>query len=584
MGWIWIKEFRGGLDTRRMHEATASSVLVKAHNGHVTRGGEFEKRFAFVSEFSLPPETRGLFYDRFGLVVFGSAPPPVLPTGVSYQRLQHPSGSLALSRVLSVDMFQRLPYVVGEFADGSVHHFYDGVRVEDWFDGRARASFDVSGGTEATSVDDIKVAGVSIISAPVSWQGDLTATAQAIAVAVNEHTSLPDYHASTFGARVNVVVDTSEVGVAPNGRVVEFSVSGDLVINPSTGLVLSGGVDNEVVFQPGRFVKMIGSKMYSTAESLFHFSGIRRPDSWTTDIVGAGVIDMSLELSGSERLIAFDRYQGFIAIFSERVVQIWYVDPDPSLNRFVQSLHNTGTASARSVTAFGDNDIFYLDESGLRSLHARDSSNAAATTDIGVPVDDPITRKLISLSAIEREKVIGLVEPRTGRFWLVMKDEIFVFSYFRSAQISAWSTYGTVDNGGNSFEVDDVVVHNRRVYLRSGDTIYCYGGVETGEQTDSTVAEVWLPYLDADMPTKAKSWTGVDAALSGEWSVSAAAQPTDLAVEDVPLVLASTTYNTGRIPIHHTSSHLSVRFRSRGDGRARLGSVVVHYGGNDDQD
>ena len=40
MGTIWVKEFTGGLDTRRLPVTTTAGVLIKANNGHINRGGE----------------------------------------------------------------------------------------------------------------------------------------------------------------------------------------------------------------------------------------------------------------------------------------------------------------------------------------------------------------------------------------------------------------------------------------------------------------------------------------------------------------------------------------------------------------
>ena len=91
MGVIWVKEFTGGLDTRRLPETTPAGVMIRAKDGHVTRGGEFEKRAAFVPTFSLPAGTIGLAHTRTGLVVFGHAASPTMPSGVAYQRRLDPS-------------------------------------------------------------------------------------------------------------------------------------------------------------------------------------------------------------------------------------------------------------------------------------------------------------------------------------------------------------------------------------------------------------------------------------------------------------------------------------------------------------
>lgn len=693
MGTVWIREFVGGLDTRRMPVTTAGGVLVKASNGHITRGGEFEKRAAFVEEINLLAGTIGLAATRGSLYTFGSGAPPAMPAGVTYQRLQHPT-NLALSRVLSVDLYAGKLYVVGEFADGSTHHFYDGVRVAAWFDGRARASFEVTGGgvvpavpasgsfeiTGGTSgsgnnvtgvtIDGVplmsgavahtgnnattaaavaaainalvsapdytatasgqtvtvtastaaatpngkaivvgvagnvtignnqnmagganattarlaalKVDGVSIINAPVNWTTSHEDTALAIAAAINAFTSVPDYEATAVGAQVNII--SAAAGVAANGRPVAFTLENGLAVTPSTGLVLANGAASATTFQPGTFVKTIGQKVYSVSGPLAHFSGIKEPTKWTTDYVGAGFVDMSTETSGSEELVALAKYQNLVAVFAERVIQVWFFDPDPTLNRQTQVLNNTGTISPHSVTQFGDNDIFYLDESGLRSLKARDSSNAAATTDIGVPVDTLIVDKLADMSLVQRQDIVGLIEPRDGRFWLIMRDVIYVFSYFSGAKVSAWSTYTPTDEDGTPFQIDAATVYNKRVYVRSGNKIFVYGGIGPRPVYDGTIAEAWLPYLDANSPTRSKEWTGIDAALTGEWEVRYSLNPNNEAADDLVATLFRTTYTEDRVPSLGNSTHLGLRFRSKGNGPAKLSAVVAHYLGDDDED
>lgn len=580
MGTIWVREFTGGLDTRRMPETTSGGVLIRALNGHISRGGEFEKRAAFVDEYTLPANTFGLAVSPSSLYVFGSAVAPAMPTGVLYQRLQHPAASPMVD-ILSIDLYAGKLYAVAEFQDGSVFHFYDGVRVTDWYDGRARATFNVVngvGGGSPSTMSSIQVNGVSIMGGAITWPGNPQDMASAIASSINSATTSPDYTAVASGTSVSIVA--SSPGAASNGFAVTFNTTNGLVVDPATGLKMANGSDAAATYQPGRFVKTIGKKVYAVSGPNMHFSGIAAPTKWTTSTVGAGFIDMSTEASGSEELIALAKYQNQVAVFAEGIIQIWYTDPDPSLNRQSQVLSNTGTVSPRSVTQFGDNDLFYLDESGLRSLRARDSSNAAATTDIGVPVDTLVVEKLNALDIDERQKVIGLIEPRDGRFWLIVKDTIFVFSFFNGAKVSAWSTYTASTKHGDveaTFTIDDAVVYGRRVYVRAGDKIMSYGGSGNDVQYDDTVAEAWLPYLDADAPTVKKNFTSVDAALRGTWAVYAAMQPNDISVEDEVAILAETTFNHDDVPGIGESTHISLRFRSGGSGPATLGSAVIQY-------
>lgn len=581
MGTIWVRQFTGGLDTRRLPETTPGGVLVKANNGHITSGGEFEKRAAFVEAYSLPAGTFGIYHQSTGIVVFGSASAPTMPSGVIYQQLVHPDGSTAMQGLLSASLFSGKIYAVAQFVDGSIEHYYDGARVTDWFDGRARANFRVTGGVSGDTLADLKVDGVSILTGPISWTTSNVNTAGLIAAAINSLTSSPDYSAVAVGDQVDIVATTA--GAASNGFGVEPTLTGTLTVSPATGIVLANGSDDTTTYTPGPFVVTLGSKVYALAGPELHFSGIAAPTKWTTDVTGAGLIDMSQYDSEAMALTAVANYQTFIAVFAGRVIIIEYVDPDPSLNRKSQVLKNTGTESPRSVTEFGDNDVFYLDESGCRSLRARDASNAATTTDVGTPIDNTITLKLQGFSDSDRAKIIGLVNPVDGRFWLIMGDEIMVFSFFANAKVSAWSQYLTTCTAAGvttSFSVDDATVWNRRVYLRSGDTIYAYSGLDAVPVYDETVAEAWLPYLDADQPTMPKQWAGIDAAVKGTWSVGVGMEPTDLSVEDLVSTIAMTTYNGGRIAFDGESTHASLRFRSQGTGPAVLSAAALHYEGD----
>lgn len=694
MGTIWIKDFKGGLDARRMPETLQGGSAILARDGHVNRGGEFEQRPAFVEEFDLPAGlTIGLSNGQSGIYVFGDAAPPAMPRGVTYQRLQHPDGITPLFRILSTDLFAQKIYAVAEYTDGTIYHFYDGVRVTDWQDGRARVSVQVTGGglqpatvstgsftinggsasivntfadiqlggvsvigapvqhtgdnaTTATAVAaainafvsapnysavavgavvnissvatgtaanglvpvpvmtgdvsatafvalsggaaavqsqlaDITINGVSIIGEPVEWATDNATTAALIAAEINRYASTPDYTATSIGDKLNILA--VDPGVGPNGYAVSFSTLYGFGITPPTGNTLQNGLAPGVVFQSGTFVKTVGSKVYAAAGPNLNFSGIKLPMGWQSLNVGAGFIDMSTEAAGSEALQAIAKYLQYIAVFAGRVVQIWYVDPDPALNKQTQVLNNMGTISPDSVTQFGDNDLFFLDESGIRSLRARDASNSASTSDIGIPIDPLIVAKLQTLTALQRSKVAGLIEPTDGRFWLVFHDEIFVFSFFEGSKISAWSTY-TPAVDGVPFIVDSVRVFKKKVYLRSGDKIYVFGGAGARPVYDATEPEFWTPYLDANAPAKKKDFKSLDVACQGEWEIRAAMEPNDLAATDKVGIVSKTSFNGDKIPFEHEASHVSLRFKGVGPGFKKIGAAAIHYQGEEAED
>jgi len=143
MPYFLVSDFRGGLDVRKSPWTAEAGTLQSFTDGHITRGGEIEKRKEFADVGDLLAATRGLIGARLdsgrSLVVFGSDPePPGLPAGVAYQRLQHPDGTGSLTGIAAVTLFDGFPFVAADFSDGSQFVFYNGQHVTDWGAGTVR--------------------------------------------------------------------------------------------------------------------------------------------------------------------------------------------------------------------------------------------------------------------------------------------------------------------------------------------------------------------------------------------------------------------------------------------------------------
>lgn len=565
MSTIWIKEFIGGLDTRRLAATTPGGVLLRATDGHITRGGEFEKRAKFEKVYDLPEGTVGLAANDTGLVVFGSAADPGVPSGVTYNRLQN--GAKELARVLSYDLYDDAIYAVAEYSDGVISHFLDEAIVTDWFDGRARFAFDVTGGGSGNTLDSITVGGIEVLNSAVSWDTDTDTTAANIAAQIVSYNSSPEYTAVAVGNRVTVIASTA--GTAANGLAVVLTTTG-LTVSPTSGSMADGAASS-TTFQPGAFVSTHIGKMFALSGKLVHFSGLDQPTQFTTDYTGAGFIDMSRQARLAGDLVSIAPYQQYLAIFAGNAILVYFFDPDPTLTRKSQVLNNTGTDFRNSVSQFGDADVFYLHGSGIRSLRARDSSNAAATSDIGIPIDTLVQAAILNLSGESLHRVFALTEPRDGRFWQIIDDEIFVFSYFPGSKVSAWTKYEP------GFSVDGAVLFDGKVWLRAGDEIYVYGGTGAALEYDATEAEARLPYLDAETPTEDKDLTGIDVAASGVWECRVGMDSNDEEASDLIAVVEGTSYRENKLTANGRATQFSPRFRSKGTGPAILGSVAIHY-------
>lgn len=676
-----IEDFKSGLDRRRMNVTAPSGTLVRAENVNITRGGEIEKRERFRKFCDLPANTFGLAATPRGFFVFGSAditgtyPNNVLNSNppVRYQRLQ--AGSADMVRVHSVTLFDAKPYVIAEYDDGTIHHFYDGTEVTDWFSGKARFKFTVTGGgadeataatgsfklsdgftgddvtnitidgnaiiatpvdfaagftledfveavknainaysgtsgysavrsgnkitltaltpgaapngdtivvtatgsitvhdvvdidngADASTISDITVNGNSIIDTEIVWAGSNSQTADAIAVAIKSYSGTSGYTAQAFGQEVVIIAAAD--GTTVNGNAVAITTTGTVTVSPDTG-VMAGGSASPTILEPGRFAKTVKTKVYALAESLMHYSAIDDPTKFNSG-TGFGIENLSTNASGSENLVAIANYFDDLAVFSRNNVQIWFVDPDPDRNAQLQVLNNTGAIAPNSVVEFGDNDVFYLSESGIRSLRARDSSNAAFVNDVGIQIDDIIQEKILSNSIVASEAQ-GILEPREGRYLLAIGSTVYVFSFFPSSKVSAWTTYEL------DFDVKWWAYSGQLVACRSENALYQFGSV-AGKVYDNSTATVIIPFLDAGTPSNQKTWTGLDAAAEGTWQVFAALdvkQPDEFIEIGT---LQGTTFNDMNMPAIGVSSHISLKFVSTDPDGAKLGSVAIHY-------
>jgi hypothetical protein len=471
--------------------------------------------------------------------------------------------------------------------------------------------FTVTGGTASAGVNQVtsvKVAGVVITSGAIDWTTSNEDTAEAIAADIRAVGGA--YNAKAAGSRVLIGVK-QVTSTFPNDRLVEVLTAGDVTVGTlifvdTTVSAVSGGVTGvaEVwtatvggTFEVGdkfnisiddvnygyvgnpttkaRTALTHKSKVYATAGSLLQFSGVNTATGWNSENdIGAGFVNMANNDSGSQDVVGMEVYQGNLAIFSRRSAIIEFVDPDPTQNRQLQTLKRTGLRAPRGVIAVSDQDVLYFSDSGIRSLRARDSSNAAAVEDVGTAIDPLVRSTANALAQAVVEAAVAAVEPRDGRYWLILGGTIFVFSYYRASQVTAWSFYTPGFTISDTAEIDD------RLYCRSGDTIYLYGG-DSGEVYDSSTVTVQFGFQHLDKPATAKNLKGFDFDAEGTWAVKVLVNPEDLAehVDMGTLVGLTYTPSYANTAGEATVTHFAPQLVCSQAGYARISNVAVHHTG-----
>lgn len=579
---ITINAFKRGVDVLRPPYAAAPGVLTIGEDVVLTPQGDIEVRKEFVAAYSVAG-TFGLQTVADDLVVFGhlASPIPAVPTGVVYQQLVS-SDSVYPVAVLSTDLFNGKIYCAALMDDGTRRHYYDGVEVDDWFDGRARGLFDITGGA-AGSVTNVKVNGVEVLNTPVAWTTSNTATAAAVAAQINSYTSSPDYTAVSVGATV-VVQALAAAGSGPNGYVIEVTASGGLTY--STPIALSGGIDAGITPTPGAFVKTHKTKMYALSGSVTLFSSIDGPVYWNLEYDGAGFVDLAASRAGAENLVACEEFYAKLAIFAKKQIQIWSMFADDLNNNLEQTIDNAGTLSPKSVTKFGGNEIIYLDPyRGMCSLRRSSDYNTDGTLDeLGMPLwpelgstasqglSGNLREHLAGLTAAQIENAAGVIEPGSGRYMCAIGERVYVLSSFRPQEVEGWTVFLTP-----GIEITDWAVLNGRLYGRAGNTVYLYGGPNDTSYPAANVGKVRLPSFRADDAAKAKNFLRANFVLEGEWEAWVYANRDDTAGRRVAVIADQTLDNMGGVPLAESDTNPILEMRRIGTGYARLCKLKVDY-------
>lgn len=382
-----------------------------------------------------------------------------------------------------------------------------------------------------------------------------------------------------------IAMSSGQNAVTGSGAEWDVAFSGTWRECDRPNLVLTNGDGTQYTFGAGdttgveaSFCFTFNDKLYVLGGPTFYFSAIGEPEVFNDpNATGNGFVTVTNFYSAPEDLVAMAHYQGRLAFFSRTTTHIWQVNADPTLYNQVQLLENVGTFAKLSVQSLGDLDVLFLHDSGIRSLRVRDSSLNAFVVDIGSPIDGLIQAKLAECTDEEKQAACSVVEVASNRYWLFLKDTIYVLSYFPMNKITAWSTYDpTYGDGQTPFVPEKMVTFNGRVYIRGDDdALYLYGGTD-GATYDSAQAVVETPWLDAGKPATMKQSTAVDVAIVGTWSIKVGM---DYFVDELVDLgqVSETTFDYRRLGVNSRGTHFKMRMETTGSEAASLSSLLFQF-------
>ena len=253
--------------------------------------------------------------------------------------------------------------------------------------------------------------------------------------------------------------------------------------------------------------------------------------------------------------VALEVYYDKLAIFSKTATQLWIIDPDPlqehsTRRRCVRPAPSLGTACCQ----YGSGDVMYLSQSGIRSLRARNSSLAAAVSRHRLAAGPVIQDLFRYMGEDWMSGTIAMLQPVTGRFWVIFPDRIYILSAFPGPKITAWSEYHPTDDAGLTLhhhrgcDPPEPRLCARRSTTRSTPSA---APATSAPIYDDCPVEMIFPFHAGDQPATYKTYRA-GRRLTGVWDVSGAFNIEDDTAEDYLGEFIGPTFLQGRFPIMGT--------------------------------
>lgn len=288
------------------------------------------------------------------------------------------------------------------------------------------------------------------------------------------------------------------------------------------------------------------------------------PRNWTL-VDDAGFLPIGLQQKGGTDAKALGLMDRDLVVFFGSAAQVWVPDANPALHVFKKAVPGVGTRFPGSVQSVSD-DLYVLGDEGYRSVVINYKSGNPSDLDVGSPIDK-VVKPLITGSI---DPVSHFIAGRS-QYWCAIGNTVFVYSFSRTAKISAWAVYTLPFTPEVFAELDGVM------YARSGDDVYKID--ESAYADDGVVfdAVIELPFLDMKRQGRMKEIIGVDAALTGDAVIQFRWDPKDLTKITDPIPLSGDTYGGALTPVGVTAESIAPVITCSNNAEFELDGLTFYW-------
>jgi hypothetical protein len=319
------------------------------------------------------------------------------------------------------------------------------------------------------------------------------------------------------------------------------------------------------------------NKMFIATGQMVYFSALQNARRWLGGN-GAGFIVASGQAPDTASVTALAQYRGRLVVFQRRGCQIWNMPEDERQAALLSKLSSMGRVPRRGFVDIGGGDLLFITDTGIRSLRTREMIDAPFISDIGSPIDELVVKAVDNMTPEQFDNSIAAVEPTTGQVWFVLgpgdqyTQKIFVLSYYPDEKISAWAEFVfTVD-------IHDLAVVKGRLYVRSGNDIYVYGGYSGQVWSGAGYANQFVDtsWMSFGRPGDARGDIAVEIIGDGSFEVTARVEPDLPSNRLTPVVFDAAGKRTAPILLPGRTSHLKLEFTSTAERRNIISQIIVH--------
>lgn len=326
---------------------------------------------------------------------------------------------------------------------------------------------------------------------------------------------------------------------------------------------------------------VLASKVFMGDDKAIKFTSTANgPSNWTL-AADAGGINAAREALGGTDVKALGQYQGDLIAFFEDNAQAWIVDPDPAFISLKQSIDSVGCSFPKTVSNLAS-DCFFLSKQGFRSISLLSLTSNLADIDVGTAVDDLVVESLAVAASIGVDP-IAEYNPAQGQYICAIGPYIYVYSFSRTAKISAWSRYSF-----HGVVIDFMATLNGVFYIRSAEHVWSldpalYNDENTSGSTLSLTASFRTTMFDMKSPGVLKIIYGFDVVQVGTCDVRFHYQyidssgVTQTGATDWILALPENSRPGGMIPLDLAVTEIAMEARNSADAAWEFHAISLYY-------